>query len=201
TGYIRAVQRGRLLNDPSADRKYLLSGSGVPLPWRHPGGGAMSSLHPCQNRCDPPFVRSSRPRGNQPAMDIAPLLDALHLPREATAGGSLDVRSPIDGEVIAQMAEDDAGSLEAKIARAQAAFLRWREVPAPRRGELIRLFGEELRAHKDALGRLVTVKAGKIVEEGRGEVQEMIDICDFAVGLSRQLYGLTIASERPGHAL
>jgi aldehyde dehydrogenase (NAD+) len=134
-------------------------------------------------------------------MDIAPLLDALHLPREATAGGSLDVRSPIDGEVIAQVAEDDAGSLEAKIARAQAAFLRWREVPAPRRGELIRLFGEELRAHKDALGRLVTVEAGKIVEEGRGEVQEMIDICDFAVGLSRQLYGLTIASERPGHAL
>jgi aldehyde dehydrogenase (NAD+) len=77
----------------------------------------------------------------------------------------------------------------------------WRDVPGPRRGELVRLFGEELRREKDALGALVTLEAGKIVQEGRGEVQEMIDICDFAVGLSRQLYGLTIASERPGHRM
>src|SRR6185369_5813413 len=77
----------------------------------------------------------------------------------------------------------------------------WRSVPAPKRGELIRLFGEELRNHKAALGELVSIEAGKITTEGLGEVQEMIDICDFAVGLSRQLYGLTIASERPGHRM
>jgi aldehyde dehydrogenase (NAD+) len=91
--------------------------------------------------------------------------------------------------------------VDAKIAASLKAFHAWRDVPAPRRGELVRLFGEELRANKDALGRLVTLEAGKIVQEGLGEVQEMIDICDFAVGLSRQLYGLTIASERPGHRM
>ncbi|MDP5009490.1 MAG: aldehyde dehydrogenase family protein, partial [Glaciimonas sp.] len=88
-----------------------------------------------------------------------------------------------------------------KIARAQTAFAQWRNVPAPRRGELIRLFGEELRVNKAALGQLVTMESGKILQEGLGEVQEMIDICDFAVGLSRQIYGLTIASERPGHRM
>jgi aldehyde dehydrogenase (NAD+) len=80
-------------------------------------------------------------------------------------------------------------------------FRAWRLTPAAKRGELVRLFGEELRAHKAALGRLVSIETGKIVQEGLGEVQEMIDICDFAVGLSRQLYGLTIASERPGHRM
>jgi aldehyde dehydrogenase (NAD+) len=134
-------------------------------------------------------------------MDIATLLDALHLPRDAVGGGTLSVTSPIDGSVIATLPEDDTASIDRKLERARAAFAAWREVPAPRRGELIRLFGEELRAHKAELGALVTVEAGKIVEEGKGEVQEMIDVCDFAVGLSRQLYGLTIASERPGHAL
>jgi len=111
------------------------------------------------------------------------------------------VHSPIDGSEIGRVVFDDAKSIEAKIARSAEAFRAWREVPAPRRGELVRLFGEELRAHKDALGRLVTLEAGKILQEGLGEVQEMIDICDFAVGLSRQLYGLTIASERPGHRM
>src|SRR5207253_8630493 len=81
------------------------------------------------------------------------------------------------------------------------AFLEWRAVPAPRRGELVRLLGEELRAAKAPLARLVMLEAGKIVQESLGEVQEMIDICDFAVGLSRQLYGLTIASERPNHRM
>jgi aldehyde dehydrogenase (NAD+) len=85
--------------------------------------------------------------------------------------------------------------------RAHAAFLAWREVPAPRRGELVRLLGEELRAAKADLGRLVTLEAGKVVSEGLGEVQEMIDICDYAVGLSRQLFGLTIATERPSHRM
>ncbi len=111
------------------------------------------------------------------------------------------VHSPVDGARIGAVAFDDATSIETKIAQSAEAFRAWRDVPAPRRGELVRLFGEELRAHKDALGRLVTLEAGKILQEGLGEVQEMIDICDFAVGLSRQIYGLTIASERPGHRM
>jgi aldehyde dehydrogenase (NAD+) len=119
----------------------------------------------------------------------------------ATNDGSHAVRSPIDGAEIGRVRFDDKGAVDAKIARSVEAFRTWRDVPAPRRGELVRLFGEELRAAKDQLGRLVTLEAGKIVQEGLGEVQEMIDICDFAVGLSRQLYGLTIASERPGHRM
>ena len=102
---------------------------------------------------------------------------------------------------MGRVAYDDAKSIDAKIASSVKAFHAWRDVPAPRRGELVRLFGEELRANKETLGRLVTLEAGKILQEGLGEVQEMIDICDFAVGLSRQLYGLTIASERPGHRM
>jgi aldehyde dehydrogenase (NAD+) len=116
-------------------------------------------------------------------------------------GGSLSVRSPIDGAEVARIGETRPSEMPAIIDRAQNAFLAWREVPAPRRGELVRLLGEELRASKDALGALVTLEVGKIVSEGLGEVQEMIDICDFAVGLSRQLYGLAIASERPGHRM
>ncbi len=134
-------------------------------------------------------------------MDISATLEALHLNPAKLTGGSLAVTTPIDGSTIAEVAPHDEAAVERKIAAAESAFHTWRQVPAPRRGELIRLFGDELRAHKNALGDLVTLEAGKIVEEGRGEVQEMIDICDFAVGLSRQLYGLTIASERPGHAL
>jgi len=117
------------------------------------------------------------------------------------AAGDHAVHSPIDGSEIGRIAYDDAASIESKIANSVTAFKTWREVPAPKRGELVRLFGEELRANKDALGRLVTLEAGKILQEGLGEVQEMIDICDFATGLSRQLYGLTIASERPGHRM
>ena len=119
----------------------------------------------------------------------------------AAASGDVAVRSPIDGGEIGRVAFDDAKSVATKIGQASAAFASWRDVPAPKRGELVRLFGEELRANKEALGRLVTLEAGKILQEGLGEVQEMIDICDFAVGLSRQLYGLTIASERPGHRM
>jgi len=115
--------------------------------------------------------------------------------------GSHIVRSPIDGAEIGRVAFDDAAAIGAKIEASMAAFQIWRDVPAPKRGELVRLVGEELRANKDALGRLVTIENGKILQEGLGEVQEMIDICDFAVGLSRQLYGLTIASERAGHRM
>ena len=131
----------------------------------------------------------------------ASLLSALHIPFSELAEGDIAVHSPIDGAALAHVRSDDSRGVDEKIARADAAFRKWRMVPAPRRGELIRLFGEELRAAKDTLGRLVTLENGKILEEGRGEVQEMIDICDFAVGLSRQLYGLTIASERPGHRM
>jgi aldehyde dehydrogenase (NAD+) len=111
------------------------------------------------------------------------------------------VHTPITGEEIARIAFDDATDVELAVARADEAFRRWRSVPAPRRGELVRLFGNELRAAKEPLARLVAVECGKILTEARGEVQEMIDICDFAAGLSRQLYGLTIASERPGHSM
>jgi len=117
------------------------------------------------------------------------------------SGGDLPVRSPVDGAEIGRVRMTRPSELDAMSARAEAAFRGWRIVPAPRRGELIRLFGEELRHHKSELGELVTLETGKIREEGKGEVQEMIDICDFALGLSRQLYGLTIASERPGHRM
>ncbi len=115
--------------------------------------------------------------------------------------GSLPARSPITGEVMAEVAPSTPAEIEAAIASARTAFEHWRSIPAPRRGELVRLFGEELRAHKDDLARLVTLEAGKIVSEGQGEVQEMIDVCDYAVGLSRQLYGLTIATERGSHRM
>ena len=129
------------------------------------------------------------------------LLNALDLDAADLKGGDLAVHSPIDGSEIARLKTDSPARVARKIDRAAAAFQEWREVPAPRRGELIRLLGEELRASKDALGQLVSIENGKILEEGKGEVQEMIDICDFAAGLSRQLYGLTIASERPGHRM
>jgi aldehyde dehydrogenase (NAD+) len=115
--------------------------------------------------------------------------------------GDLESRSPIDGRTIGAVASASAADVAAAVSRAQEAFLAWRAVPPPRRGELVRLFGEVLRAEKEGLGRLVSLEAGKILQEGLGEVQEMIDICDFAVGLSRQLYGLTIATERPGHRM
>ncbi|HEY0599773.1 aldehyde dehydrogenase family protein [Brevundimonas sp.] len=115
----------------------------------------------------------------------------------AAWGGTLPTRSPVDGSSAGSVSETT--DLDGVMARSVAAFHQWKRVPAPRRGELVRLLGEELRASKDDLARLVTLEAGKIVSEGLGEVQEMIDICDFAVGLSRQLYGLTLPSERPGH--
>src|SRR5262245_33157588 len=115
--------------------------------------------------------------------------------------GTRIVRSPTTGEMIAKVQDADTVAIGNAIDNAMRAFKTWRLVPAPHRGELVRLLGEELRAAKDELGRLVMIEAGKIASEGRGEVQEMIDICDFAVGLSRQLYGLTIASERPAHRM
>jgi aldehyde dehydrogenase (NAD+) len=129
------------------------------------------------------------------------IIKAAGLTKAEVTGGTLAVHSPIDGAEVAKVRETDPGDMAKIIAKSQEAFKVWRTVPAPRRGELVRLLGEELRAAKDELGAVVTLEAGKITSEGLGEVQEMIDICDFAVGLSRQIYGLTIASERPGHRM
>ncbi len=119
----------------------------------------------------------------------------------AECGADLVARSPIDGRSVGSVAVDTQASIAEKAGRVQEAFLAWRDVPAPARGELVRRFGERVRACKEPLGRLVSIESGKILQEGLGEVQEVIDICDFAVGLSRQLHGLTIASERPGHRM
>src|SRR5579875_1143150 len=133
--------------------------------------------------------------------DTANLLRQFGVPETAFTRGGLAVRSPINGAEIARVHITAPDEVLDIINKAQSAFLAWRTVPAPKRGELVRRFGETLRQHKSALGRLVSIEAGKILEEGLGEVQEMIDICDFAAGLSRQLYGLTIASERPQHKM
>ncbi|HEX6442121.1 MAG TPA: aldehyde dehydrogenase family protein [Stellaceae bacterium] len=135
-----------------------------------------------------------------PSRKTRAVLEELGVGAESLSGG-LDVRSPIDGSVVARVRRHDRGELDRIIAAAEAAFRSWRSVPAPRRGELVRLYADELRRNKAALGRLISIEAGKITEEGQGEVQEMIDICDFAVGLSRQLYGRVIASERAGHKM
>jgi aldehyde dehydrogenase (NAD+) len=119
----------------------------------------------------------------------------------AGRGAKMSVRSPIGGELLAEFDLATPDDLHDIVQAAQSAFAAWRTVPAPRRGELVRRFGEALRQHKEDLAALVTWEAGKITQEALGEVQEMIDICDYAVGLSRQLYGLTIASERPEHRL
>jgi aldehyde dehydrogenase (NAD+) len=125
------------------------------------------------------------------AIDAAPLQGPSGMPS----------RCPIDGSVLAHVPVTTEGELQSAVARAAPAQRRWQSVPAPRRGELVRMYGNALREAKSALGMLVTLETGKLLQEGLGEVQEMIDICDFAVGLSRQLHGLTIASERPDHRM
>ena len=135
------------------------------------------------------------------AEEARAILSRLGVPALAFAPGGMPARSPITGETMAHVRETTPEDARAAIGRAHDAFQTWRLVPAPRRGEFVRLLGEELRAAKEDLGRLVTLETGKIVSEGLGEVQEMIDICDFAVGLSRQLYGLTIATERLDHRM
>jgi L-aminoadipate-semialdehyde dehydrogenase len=135
------------------------------------------------------------------ADEVGGLLKALGVQLAQSSKGALPCRSPISGEIWGHVAETSAADATKAIARAHEAFLKWRNAPAPRRGELVRLLGEELRAHKAQLGRLISIEVGKIHSEGLGEVQEMIDICDFAVGQSRQLYGLSIATERPEHRM
>jgi aldehyde dehydrogenase (NAD+) len=120
---------------------------------------------------------------------------------KASAGPAIDVRNPASGELLAVVESATGDDYEALMQAAVKTAARWREIPAPRRGELVRLMGDELRRHKDALGSLVSLENGKILAEGLGEVQEMIDIADFAVGQSRMLYGLAMQSERPQHRM
>ena len=133
--------------------------------------------------------------------DIDAIFKSLGLAAPVDNPEGIEVRTPIDGSPLARVAVTSDAQLGAAVARAQTRYLGWRDVPAPKRGELVRAFGEAVRRHKEPLGRLITLETGKIVQEGLGEVQEVVDICEFAVGLSRQLYGLTIASERPDHKL
>jgi aldehyde dehydrogenase (NAD+) len=138
------------------------------------------------------------------ATEAADLLAVFGVSRDAisySGPNPLVARSPINGELIGRLRQHSPAEVTAAIAQAQAAFLKWRLLPAPRRGELLRLINDEVRRNKNQLGRLVSIEAGKILSEGTGEVQELIDIFDFAIGLSRQLYGLTIASERGEHRM
>ncbi len=118
-----------------------------------------------------------------------------------TRGEKIDSYSPVDGKLIASVNSATEADYEAVILKAQEAFAEWRIIPAPKRGEIVRQLAEKIREYKEPLGKLVSYEMGKSLQEGLGEVQEMIDICDFAVGLSRQLYGLTMHSERPGHRM
>jgi aldehyde dehydrogenase (NAD+) len=118
-----------------------------------------------------------------------------------TTGASIASVSPVDAQVIANVTMATPAEYHQVIEKAQAAFVEWRKIPAPKRGEIVRQLAERIRFYKEPLGKLVSYEMGKSLQEGLGEVQEMIDICDFAVGLSRQLYGLTMHSERPGHRM
>jgi aldehyde dehydrogenase (NAD+) len=133
--------------------------------------------------------------------DLHPVFERCGFTAAELSNGTLAVRSPVDGGVLAKLHETPPSAMAGVIEQAQAAFRQWRDVPAPVRGELVRLWGEELRAAKREIGRIVSVEVGKILEEGLGEVQEGVDICEYALGLSRQLFGKTIVSERPGHRI
>ncbi|MFZ4743097.1 MAG: aldehyde dehydrogenase family protein [Betaproteobacteria bacterium] len=133
--------------------------------------------------------------------DIRSIFNTLGVPLPSEKPKGFEVFSPVDGRLLGQVAASSQAQVSAAVAVAHQRFLAWRAVPAPKRGELLRAFGETVRQHKEPLGRLITLETGKILQEGLGEVQEVIDICEFALGLSRQLYGLSIASERPEHKL
>ena len=126
---------------------------------------------------------------------------ALEIPASVLASGDQPVFSPVDGQMTASLRHSTRDERSDGIEISRRAFQQWRDAPAPRRGEVVRAFGDSLRAHKPALAALVTIESGNNYSEALGEVQEMIDICDFAVGLSRQLYGRTMGSERRGHKL
>ncbi|MEY4301602.1 MAG: hypothetical protein RJB06_9, partial [Pseudomonadota bacterium] len=133
--------------------------------------------------------------------DIQSIFKSLNLALPPVNAQGFDVNSPVDGRLLAKVTAHTEAQISAELVRSHQASLAWRKVPAPKRGELVRVFGELVRQHKDPLGRLISLETGKILQEGWGEVQEVVDICEFAVGISRQLYGLSIASERPDHKL
>lgn len=136
-------------------------------------------------------------------LHIAPISHGVSTGSESwkPVGARLESYSPVDGELIGSVVQASSEDYDKVMKKAQEAFLAWRSWPAPARGEVVRQFGEALRRYKEPLGKLVSYEMGKSLQEGLGEVQEMIDICDFAVGLSRQLYGLSMHSERPGHRM
>lgn len=133
--------------------------------------------------------------------DIQNIFKSLDLVLPPIHAQGFDVHSPVDGRLLAKVSAQTDAEISSTLSSAHQASLAWRKVPAPKRGELVRVFGELVRQHKEPLGRLISLETGKILQEGWGEVQEVVDICEFAVGLSRQLYGLSIASERPDHKL
>jgi len=133
--------------------------------------------------------------------DIQSIFKSLNLALPPFNAQGFEVNSPVDGRLLAKVTAHTETQISAELSRSHQASLAWRKVPAPKRGELVRVFGELVRQHKDPLGRLISLETGKILQEGWGEVQEVVDICEFAVGISRQLYGLSIASERPDHKL
>lgn len=152
----------------------------------------------------PPFARGcyKRPVHSLPGpLGLRPLNPGVFDGEWRGSGATLTKRSPIDGSVLARVRQATRADTTAAIARAHEAFLKWRDTPAPVRGETVRRLGDAFRKLKPALGRLITLETGKLIAEGEGEVQEMIDVCDFATGLSRQLHGLTMPSERRGHRL
>ncbi len=135
------------------------------------------------------------------AQEFSALLNRLGVAPPVYRGGDLEVRTPITGEIVAQVQSSNRASVQHTIEAAQCAFRQWRSIPGPRRGELIRILADELRAEQASLGRLISLETGKILSEGFGEVQEMIDICTFAAGLSRSIAGLTLFSERSCHRI
>lgn len=172
----------------------MMRASAAPAPALQPNIAmdALQIMHP--NDASPPAPTSF-------ATSVGELFGQIGLSLDPHQGSALTVASPIDGSTLATLRTDSAEEMDAMVARARAAFLEWRGVPAPHRGELVRRFGLLVREHKEALSQLLTIENGKILTEARGEVQEVIDICDYAVGLSRQLFGMTIASERAEHRL
>jgi aldehyde dehydrogenase (NAD+) len=153
-----------------------------------------------QTNADAPPNADALPSAVALAEETAAVLERLGVPPLASDGDLL-ARSPVTGTELGRLRSHSAEEIDAALAAAHEAFATWREVPGPVRGQLVRVLGELLREHKSDLGTLVSIEAGKIRSEGLGEVQEMIDICDLAVGLSRQMFGFTIASERPGHRM
>ncbi|MDZ3832231.1 MAG: aldehyde dehydrogenase family protein [Sphingopyxis sp.] len=154
------------------------------------------------NALDKISVSAASPSPDVPlSRTVSDIFARLGLSLGDREGGDLAVHSPVDGSALAKLRTDKPADMDAVVARARAAFTAWRTVPAPHRGELVRRYGLAVREHKEELSLLLAIENGKILTEARGEVQEVIDICEYAVGLSRQLFGLTIASERAEHRL